>query len=150
MRRFGAQPAARSAACPAGRCGVRVYAGLDPITGRRRYLRHTVPAGPTALEEAEAACRWLLTLVRERRHPRVEVTLAELLDRHLTLMHAGETTRRSYRWMVAKDVYPLLGHLRLAAVTPQLLDQFYAELERCRDTVTRGRRATTNSSPPDP
>jgi integrase len=118
---------------PSGSLRVRVYAGLDPITRRRRYLRQTVPPGPTALEEAEAACRRLLTLVRERRHLRVDVTLAELLDRHLALMHASETTRRSHRWTLAKHVYPLLGHLRLTAINPQLLDHFYAELLRCRD-----------------
>jgi integrase len=65
-----------------GSLRVRVYAGLDPITGRRRYLRQTVPPGPTALEDAEAACRRLLTLVHDRRYPRTDVTLAELLDRH--------------------------------------------------------------------
>jgi integrase len=34
--------------------------------------------------------------------------------------------------MIGKHVDPLLGHLRLTAVTPQLLDLFYAELLRCR------------------
>jgi len=54
--------------------------------------------------------------------------MAELLDRHLTLVHASGTTRRSYRWTVSKHIQPLLGHLRLAAITPELLDHFYAEL----------------------
>jgi len=49
---------------PSGYLRVRVYAGTDPITGSDRYLRHTVPAGPTALEQAEATCRRLVTLIR--------------------------------------------------------------------------------------
>jgi integrase len=112
---------------------VRVYAGADPITGRQRCLSRNIPAGPTALEDAEATCRRLLTQVRQRRQPRVDVTLDELVDQHLRLMHAGEHTRRSYRWMITKHLHPLLGHVKITAVTPQLLDLFYAELRRCRD-----------------
>jgi hypothetical protein len=48
--------------------------------------------------------------VREQRQPRTDVTLTELLDRHLTLVHASDTTRRSYRYAVIKHLRPLLGH----------------------------------------
>jgi hypothetical protein len=117
-------------------CGslrVRVYAGKDPITGRQRWLSHNVPAGPTAVEDAEALCRRLLTRIRQQRHPRIDIMLDELLDQHLNLMYAGEHTRRSHRWMVAKHVRPILGRVKITAVTPQVLDLFYAELRRCRD-----------------
>jgi len=112
--------AARGSICrtTCGSLRVRVYAGRNPITGRQRWLSQNIPAGPAASDEAEAVCRRLLSLVHHRRHPRVDVTVAELLDRHLTLLHASETTRRSNRWTVAKHVGPLLGHLRLTAVTP--------------------------------
>lgn len=48
-------------------------------------------------------------------------------------MHASDTTRRSYRWTATKHVLPMLGHLRLTAITPEVLDHFYADLLRCRD-----------------
>ncbi|GIJ74007.1 LacI family transcriptional regulator [Virgisporangium ochraceum] len=38
---------------PSGSLRVRVYAGIDPVTRRRRYLTRTVPAGPTAVRDAE-------------------------------------------------------------------------------------------------
>ncbi|HEV2784112.1 MAG TPA: hypothetical protein VGX25_32395 [Actinophytocola sp.] len=83
-----------------------VYAGTDPVTGRTHYLRETVPAGPTALVEAGAVCRRLLARVWERRQPRTDVTVTELVDRHLALLHATETTRRSHRRMAAKHIPP--------------------------------------------
>jgi LacI family transcriptional regulator, xylobiose transport system transcriptional regulator len=40
---------------PSGSLRVRVYAGIDPLTRKRHYLMETVPAGPTAARDAEAA-----------------------------------------------------------------------------------------------
>jgi integrase len=118
---------------PSGSLRVRVYAGIHPVTGRQHNLSHTIPDGPTALADAEAACRRLVDQVRDRRRPRTDVTLSELLDRHIGLVHATDTTRRSYRHTVTKHLQPRLGHLRLAAVTPEVLDYLYAALRRCRD-----------------
>jgi integrase len=55
------------------------------------------------------------------------------VDRHLALLHAAETTRRSYRQAAGKHIHPLLGRLRISAITPEILDKFDAELLRCRD-----------------
>ena len=38
---------------PSGARRVRVYAGIDPLTGRRHYLTEVVPAGSKADKEAE-------------------------------------------------------------------------------------------------
>jgi integrase len=122
---------------PSGSLQARVYAGVNPVTGRGHYLAQTVAAGPTALVEAESACRRLLDRVRERHHSRTDVTVTELLDRHLALLHAAETTRCSYRQAAGKHIHPLLGRLRFTAVTPEILDGFYAELLRCRDHCRR-------------
>lgn len=40
---------------PSGSLRAKVYAGLDPITKKRRYLTETIPPGPTARKEAEKA-----------------------------------------------------------------------------------------------
>ena len=32
---------------------MKVYAGIDPLSGKRHYLTETVPAGPRALAEAK-------------------------------------------------------------------------------------------------
>ncbi|MFJ6671351.1 LacI family DNA-binding transcriptional regulator [Actinosynnema sp. NPDC091369] len=57
---------------PSGSLRVRVYAGVDPDTGKRRYLTETVPAGPAAEREADAVRSRLLDEVEARRNPRVE------------------------------------------------------------------------------
>lgn len=44
---------------PSGSLRVSVYAGIDPLTGRRHYLRETVPAGPKARADADKALRRL-------------------------------------------------------------------------------------------
>jgi LacI family xylobiose transport system transcriptional regulator len=52
---------------PSGSLRVRVYAGTDPVTRKRRYLVQTVPAGPDADEQAEAVRVRLLRELYERR-----------------------------------------------------------------------------------
>jgi LacI family xylobiose transport system transcriptional regulator len=52
---------------PSGSLRVRVYAGIDPVTRKRRYLAQTVAAGPGADENAEMVRVRLLREVREGR-----------------------------------------------------------------------------------
>jgi LacI family transcriptional regulator, xylobiose transport system transcriptional regulator len=52
---------------PSGSLRVRVYAGIDPVTRKRRYLVQTVAAGPDADDQAEMVRVRLLEEVRERR-----------------------------------------------------------------------------------
>lgn len=52
---------------PSGSLRVRVYAGIDPVTRKRRYLVETVAAGPDADEQAEMVRVRLLREVHERR-----------------------------------------------------------------------------------
>jgi hypothetical protein len=40
-------------ALPSGALRVRVYAGTDPVTGRRHDLRGVIPPGPNAETQAE-------------------------------------------------------------------------------------------------
>lgn len=54
---------------PSGSLRVRVYAGIDPATRKRRYLVETIPAGPTAARDAEAVRARLLDEAAQRRRP---------------------------------------------------------------------------------
>ena len=67
-----------------GALRVRVYAGVDPVSGKRYDQIDVIPAGPTAAKEAEAARVRMLNEINERRHPRTKATTAQLLERHLT------------------------------------------------------------------
>ena len=53
---------------PSGSLRVRVYAGIDPATKKRRYLLETIPAGDTAARDAEAARTRLVREVTEKRN----------------------------------------------------------------------------------
>lgn len=51
---------------PSGAYRVRVYAGSDPVTGKRHDLTEIVPPGPGAAAEAERVRTRLLSQVDER------------------------------------------------------------------------------------
>lgn len=65
-----------------GALRVRVYAGVDPVTGRPHYLREVIPAGPKAERAAEAALSRLRAEVAERRNPHTSATIDQLLERY--------------------------------------------------------------------
>ncbi|MDN5929983.1 MAG: site-specific integrase, partial [Pseudonocardia sp.] len=79
-----------------GALRVRVYAGLDPLSGKRHYLTETVPAGPKAAKQAEKVRTRLLAEVDERRNPRTSATVNQLLERYLGVLKIEDTTRNGY------------------------------------------------------
>ncbi len=124
---------------PSGALRISVHAGIDPVTGRRHYLKETVEPGPRAERDAEAARRRLVSEVAERRSPRTAATVDQLLDRYLDQLDRAPNTLRLYRGYVRNHISPLLGHLKVGQLDAEMLDSFYAELRRCR-THCSGRR----------
>ncbi|MPY81378.1 MAG: integrase, partial [Actinophytocola sp.] len=117
---------------PSGALRVKVYAGIDPVTKRRHYLRETISPGPKAGNEAGKALRRLLHQVDERRNPKTNATLNQLLDKHLELLDVEETTLRTYKGYVDHHIRPLVGHEKVGSFDADLMDSLYAELRRCR------------------
>ena len=117
---------------PSGALRVKVYAGEDPLTGRRHYLRETVPAGPRAARDAEQVRARLLSQVDEGRNPRTKATVNQLMDRYLQLLDVEVTTRKSYEGYVRNHIRPLLGKLPVARLDGETLDSFYTVLRTCR------------------
>jgi site-specific recombinase XerD/DNA-binding transcriptional regulator YhcF (GntR family) len=117
---------------PNGALRVKVYAGEDPLTGRRHFLRETIPAGPTAGREAEKARARLLNQVDEQRNPRTKATVNQLMDRYLEVLDVDVTTRKSYEGYIRNHIRPLLGKLPIGKLTGETLDSFYTVLRRCR------------------
>ncbi|MGB8255379.1 MAG: tyrosine-type recombinase/integrase [Pseudonocardiaceae bacterium] len=111
---------------------MKVYAGNDPLSGRRYYLSETIPAGPQAAAEAEKARTRLLNQVDEQRNPRTKATVNQLLDRYLDVLDVDVTTRKSYEGYIRNHVRPLLGKLSVGKLTGETLDSFYSVLRRCR------------------
>ena len=118
---------------PSGALRVSVYAGIDPVTKRRHYLKETIPAAtPKIRDEADKVMRRLQVQVDERRQSRTSATVGELVTRHLELARLEETTARGYRGHVKNHILPLIGDTKVGAVDADVLDSFYAELLRCR------------------
>jgi hypothetical protein len=115
-----------------GSLRVRVYAGVDALTGRRHYLTESVPAGPKAYAEAEKIRRRLVNQVDEQRNPRTKATVNQLMDRYLELLDVEETTLERYEQAIRIHIRPLLGHLPVAKLDGETLDAHQAILRRCR------------------
>jgi integrase/DNA-binding transcriptional regulator YhcF (GntR family) len=100
-----------------------------------------VPPGPRAAREAEKVRTRLLAQLDERRNPRTNATLAQLLDRHLKESRLGTNTTHTYGGLVDKHVLPFLGKQKVGSIEPDVVDSLYAELQRCRDHCS-GRSGT--------
>jgi integrase len=74
-----------------GSLRVKVYAGVDPLSGKRLYLTETVPAGPRALAEAKKVRTRLVGQIDEQRNPRTRATVNQLMDRYLDVVDVGVT-----------------------------------------------------------
>src|SRR6185437_14720412 len=131
-----------------GALRVSVYAGTDPLTGRRHYLRETIPAGPRAEHEAQKALRRLANQIDERRNPRTSATVNQLLDRHFELAELEEKTLVNYRNLAGKHIRPLIGTMKVEALDGYLFDSFYATLRRCRDHCDRQPRIDHRTAGP--
>jgi integrase len=118
---------------PSGSLRVKVYAGYDPVSGRRHYLDEVVPAGPRAAAEAEKVRTRLLHEVDERRNPKTRSTVNQLLDRYLETLAVEPTTRTRYEGIIRNYLRPALGQLPLSKLDADLLDRFFGQLRRCRE-----------------
>ncbi|GIE87884.1 Phage integrase, N-terminal SAM-like domain [Actinoplanes regularis] len=120
---------------------MKVYAGTDPISGKRNDLTETIPPGPAANREAQKALTRLLGQLDERRNPRTRATVGQLMDRYFEVLDVGETTIGTYEGYRRNHIDPLLGDLQLARLDGEVLDSFYADCRRCRAHCRPGRRA---------
>lgn len=116
-----------------GALRVKVYAGIDPLSGKRHYLRETVPAGPKAEKEAQKVLTRLVNEVNESRNPRTNATVGQLMDRYLEYVDVDQSTRTRYRIAIDTHIKPLLGVTPLARLNGEVLDSFYRTLRTCRD-----------------
>jgi integrase len=110
---------------------VIVYAGRDPITGRKRQKSVSVA---TRAEAKQAEAR-LITEVGVGQHRATSNrTVAELLDRWLewrqSVRPISPTTVATYRGYIDRAIRPTLGKLQLGRLDAATLDAFYAHLRK--------------------
>jgi len=105
-----------------------VFAGRDPLTGRKRYLKQTHPTRKLA----ERALTKMQNEVDEQRHPRTAMTLARAIEQWLEVARHEASTRERNDQLIRLYIRPVLGGLQLTQVDAQMLERFYARLLRCR------------------
>ena len=106
-----------------------MYAGRDPLTGRERYLKKTVP---DTAKQAEVALTALLSQVDEQRHPRSSLTVRHMIEKWFDVADHARSTRHAYVQLVHNYIEPAFGNMQVSKLDPELLEGFYARLMRCR------------------
>lgn len=106
---------------------VRVEAGRDPVTGRRRQISRTVRGGK---RDAQKVLNKLASEADTGTHSGTDVTFRELADRWLALTEGdlSVTTARRYRDLLKNHITPALGTVKVHAIRPAQLDALYAGL----------------------
>ncbi len=133
---------------------VLVYAGLDPITGRQRYISRQVNGSRREAERLEAR---LKTQVADGGHVGTRArTLAEMVDVWLDWRASNgrdisPRTLDDYRNLAVSKIAPGIGRHSLGKVSPRLLDAFYQQLRREGNAWARPRtRKDGTKVPPRP
>ena len=118
-----------------------VYSGIDPLTGRKIYLREST----TDEAEARRILRKLTARVDLQRAPKTNATFRSAMEAWLRTHEVEETTRASYEQYARVRLYPAFGDVPIGKVNARLLEEFYAELRRCRDRCDGGPTSSTGS-----
>jgi len=103
---------------------------------QKLWLRETVAARETRREtekEAEKVLTRLLNQVDERRSPKTEATVSQLIDRWLEVIDIEKKTRTGYVGKIEKHIRPTIGRLPVGRVKAETIEGLYAQLRRCRD-----------------
>jgi hypothetical protein len=92
-----------------------VYAGKDPLTGRKTYLKETHPTR----EAAQRAKDRLVAQVEAERIPDQAATVAYLLDRWVEVAEHELSTRVTNEGYIRRTLKPALGDLPLRGSAPK-------------------------------
>ena len=110
---------------------VIVYAGRDPITGRKRQKSLSVA---TRAEAKQAEARLITEVGAGQHRITASRTVAELLDRWLewrqSVRPISPTTVATYRGYIDRSILPALGKVQLGRLDAATLDAFYAHLRK--------------------
>ncbi|WP_020578019.1 hypothetical protein [Actinopolymorpha alba] len=74
----------------------------------------------------------LLAKVDQQRTGSTKATLGYTLDAWLQVHEADEQTLEGYRGYAERAIKPALGDVPIAKVSARVLEQFHAQLRRCR------------------
>jgi len=113
---------------------VRVYVGIDPVTGERVDLAGTA----TSERDAEKLLTRFLAEKDARRAARSRITLGDACDRWLANLDVGIKTKHEYAGYVRRTLRPALGTVPLSRLDALAIESLYAQLRRCRRLCRTG------------
>ncbi|WAL63755.1 tyrosine-type recombinase/integrase [Amycolatopsis cynarae] len=112
---------------------VRVYAGVDPVTGKPSYLTETVKGTDRAAKKrAEKAMTKLLAQADQQRSASTSVSLGYAIDEWLRNTDIQATTRHGYVGYIERTIRPALGDVPVNKLSARILETLYGQLRRCR------------------
>jgi integrase len=138
-------PAGHIERLPSGSWRVKVYAGIDPLTGREIRLRRTCKTERAAQIELGK----LLEQAVAGRQPDRAVTVAQLLDQYVATAGWDVSTRESNLGYIRRTIKPAIGSTQVRKVRGPLLDTLYARLMRCGNLTCTGKPFTEHRNVPD-
>lgn len=116
-----------------GSLQVRVFAGVDPVTARDRYLSETVRGTDRAARrEADKVLARLQAQVDGQRSAQSTVSLEYAINEWLSTVEIEDSTRDTYVGYVERTIRPALGQVPISRISTRMLETLYAELRRCR------------------
>jgi integrase len=124
---------------------VKVYAGIDPLTGREIRFRKTCKTERAAQIELGR----LLEQAAAGLQPDSGVTVAQLLDQYVSTAGWEVSTRESNLGYIRRTINPALGSLQVRKVRGPILDTLYARLMRCGNLACTGKPFTEHRHIPD-
>jgi integrase len=111
---------------------VIVYAGRDPITGRKRQLSRNVRGRSAKPRRCGLACSWKSTMDITSRLPASFGELVEQWFEHASPDWSPKTASETRR-LIDKIVKPRLARMRLTRLKTADLDRLYASLRKSGD-----------------
>lgn len=112
---------------------VRVYAGIDPVTGKPSYLAETVKGtDKAARKRAEKLLTKLQAQVDQQRSPTSSVSLSHAIDEWLRATDIEASTRHGYLGYIKRTIRPALDDVPINKLNARMLETLYGELRRCR------------------
>jgi integrase len=112
---------------------VVVYAGVDPVTGKRTYLRELVKGNDKAAHKrAKSVMSKLIAKVDAQRSPTSSVSFSHAVDEWMRTSELAESTRHTYEGYIKRTIRPALGEVAVNRVAAKTLENLYSELRHCR------------------
>lgn len=106
---------------------IRVYAGVDLVTGNDIYLSESTRDE----REVERIQTRLQAQVHKQRNAASPATLAYVIEDWLEGHEGEETTLDSYRGYDERSIKPALGDVPVSELRTRTIEQFYKKLRKC-------------------